>query len=715
MQFLVQSQSSLPLDRTRNCLLRFGACSGLAVLCMVFTVACVRSSDREASEAGTSVQESESSVESEQAREDRAGHERMERTLAEIHRRLGTSNVYFGIEPLQKLAADLSKVDRAKETGRYVHGLIDLGRANVDYGNLAEGLTQLNAAYRILIEYKALPEIAREGAYQLGLANLRLAESENCCASFSPESCILPLQGAAIHTKRAGSEAAVRYFTECMDLSTDNEVIQMRSQWLLNVAYMTLGDYPDNVPESVRLPPSILGSDADFPRFKNVSGALGLATDSLAGGAAVDDFDGDGDFDIVVSCWDTGAPMHYFENRLDEGFVDRTKHAGLSGILGGLNLIHADYDNDGDLDIFVPRGAWFGRAGDLPNSLLRNDGSGTFVDVTYAAGLAAVSFPTQTAAWLDYDNDGSLDLYIGNESTGNHSAPSQLFRNQGDGTFVDMAGVAGVTNDSFAKAVSCGDLDNDGWMDIVVSNLYSSNRLYHNNGDGTFTDIAESAGIEKPLESFPTWIWDYDNDGNLDIFIASYSGTPEDYTRKALRKPYIAEVCGHYHNDGNGRFTNLAVDQGFEMPLLVLVMGANFCDLNNDGFLDAYFGTGAPEIDNLMPNALFLSEGGKNFADVTMASGMGHLQKGHAIAFVDLDGDGDQDIFEQMGGAKNVDRFRDAVYANPGFGNHWVDIKVVGTTSNRSGIGARIRVDFLESGVMRSVHRKVDSGGSFGS
>ena len=116
-----------------------------------------------------------------------------------------------------------------------------------------------------------------------------------------------------------------------------------------------------------------------------------------------------------------------------------------------------------------------------------------------------------------------------------------------------------------------------------------------------------------------------------------------------------------------------------------------------------------------MPNALFLSEGGKNFADVTMASGMGHLQKGHAIAFVDLDGDGDQDIFEQMGGAKNVDRFRDAVYANPGFGNHWVDIKVVGTTSNRSGIGARIRVDFLESGVMRSVHRKVDSGGSFGS
>ncbi|MCB1096902.1 MAG: CRTAC1 family protein [Verrucomicrobiae bacterium] len=684
--------------------------SGVGLCLVAFTVACERNPDIDTS-AGR--EQGERAVSVEQAGKDQAGHERMVQTLAEVHKHLGVSNQYFGSGPLRKLTADLAKVDRVKETGRYVRGLIDLGRANIDYGNLQDGLKQLKAAYNILIKAKAPPQLTREGAYQLGIANLRLAESENCCASFSPESCILPLQGAAIHTRRAGSEAAVRYFAECIDLSADFEKARMRAQWLLNVAYMTLGDYPDNVPESVRLPASILGSDADFPRFENISESLGLATDSLAGGVALDDFDGDGDFDIVVSCWDTGAAMHYFENRLEEGFVDRSEPAGLSGMLGGLNLIHADYDNDGDLDIFVTRGAWFGRAGNIPNSLLRNDGKGTFIDVTYAAGLADVNFPTQTAVWLDFDNDGSLDLYVGNEATGDNPAPSQLFRNQGDGTFVDVAPAAGVTNDKFAKAVACGDLDNDGWTDIVVSNLYSENRLYHNNGDGTFIDIATQAGVDRPLKSFPAWIWDYDNDGNLDIFIASYSGAPEDYVRKALQMPYTSETCGHYHNDGAGAFSDLAEDQGFAMPLLV--MGANFGDLNNDGFLDAYFGTGAPELDNLMPNALYLNQAGRNFADVTMASGMGHLQKGHGIAFVDLDGDGDQDVFEQMGGAKKVDRFRDAVYDNPGFGNHWVDIHLAGTSSNRCAIGTRIRIDFRESGVLRSVYRKVDTGGSFGS
>lgn len=630
-----------------------------------------------------------------------------------MHQRVGASNEYFGEGPVLQLSAQLAKIDRAKETGRYVYGLIDLGRANIDYGNLEEGLKQLQAAYRILVEFKAPPEIRREGAYQLGIANLRLAETDNCCASFAPESCILPFQGAAIHTRRTGSEAAVRYFTEAMKLASDNPVLQMRSQWLLNVAYMTLGEYPDKTPESVRLPASILGSDAEFPRFRNIGEALGLATDSLAGGVIVDDFDGDGDFDIVVSCWDSGVAMHYFENR-NGGleFVDRTKEAGLSRMLGGLNLLQADYDNDGDIDILVLRGAWESSSGILINSLLQNDGNGTFLDVTVAAGLAEDNRPTQAASWFDYDNDGDLDLYIGNESNSAEPSPCQLFRNEGDGMFVDVADIAGVTNDRMAKGVSCGDIDNDRWPDIVVSNLDGANRLYHNNGDGTFTDIAARAGTEKPLESFPTWIWDYDNDGNLDIFIASYSGAPEDYVRKALGKPFETELSGHFHNDGNGGFTNLASEQGFEMPMLV--MGANHGDLNNDGYLDAYFGTGAPELDDLLPNALFLNQRGKHFADVTMASGMASLQKGHAVAFADIDADGDQDIFEQMGGAKRVDKFRDAVYANPGFGNHWVGIRLIGVSSNRSAIGARIRVDIVEDNEKRSIHRHVDSGGSFG-
>jgi hypothetical protein len=529
-----------------------------------------------------------------------ASHEKMERTLSDLHARLKTTNPFYGTGAVRRLESELGKIDRAKETARYVEGLMQLGRANVDYGNLSDAIQQLTAAYRIVDHFNAPPVLRREAALRLGIAHLRLAESENCCASFSPESCILPLRGAAIHTKRAGSEAAIRYLIETMQLADDNEPLQLLARWLLNLAYMTLGDYPDKTPEAVRLPASILESEIEFPRFKNVAATLGLATDSLAGGVIADDFDGDGDFDLIVSNWHSGAGFRYFENRQAAGFVDRSEDAGVSRILGGLNMVQADYDNDGDLDILVLRGAWLAKTGTVPNSLLRNEGKGTFFDVTFAAGLAEANYPTQTAAWTDYDNDGDLDVYIGNEQSNDTRAPCQLFRNEGNGTFTDVADVAGVTNGEFTKAVVCGDLDNDRWPDIVVSNFSGPNRLYHNNGDGTFSDIAGDAGIRAPKRSFPAWIWDYDNDGNLDIFISSYSASPEDYARQALGKPYPGEISGHYRGDGSGGFTNLAREQGFEMPMLT--MGSNFGDLNNDGFPDLYLGTGDPEIHNIMPN-----------------------------------------------------------------------------------------------------------------
>ena len=147
----------------------------------------------------------------------------------------------------------------------------------------------------------------------------------------------------------------------------------------------------------------------------------------------------------------------------------------------GLNLLQADYDNDGDLDIYVLRGAWLGQAGRHPDSLLRNDGKARFRDATFDAGLGEAHYPTQTAAWADYDNDGDLDLYVGNEVF-----PCRLFRNNGDGSFTDVAEFAGVTNDDVAKAVVWGDYDGDRYPDLYVSNFGGPNRLYHNNGDGTF-------------------------------------------------------------------------------------------------------------------------------------------------------------------------------------------------------------------------------------
>lgn len=646
----------------------------------------------------------------------KASHKKMERTLERLSARLKASNPYYSDVTVRALVAELAQIDRSKSERPYLQKLILLGRANVDYGNLAAGIQQQSEAYRRVTEEGAPKHIRRQLALNLGVANLRLAETENCCALYAPESCILPLKGRAIHTKRAGSEAAIRYFSETMAMADDDDSLRMLARWLLNLAYMTLGDYPENTPSDVRLPEMILESEIGFPKFKNVAEAFRLATDSLAGGAVADDFDNDGDFDLMVSSWEWGTSVRYFENRQSEGFVDQTEFAGLSGIHGGLNMVQADYDNDGDVDVLVLRGAWLALSGAVPNSLLRNEGDGTFLDVSFAAGIAKVDYPTQTAAWMDYDNDGDLDLYVGNEHWGKTPTPNQLFRNEGNGTFSDVAKLAGVTSDDKAmgvtKAVVCGDVNNDGWPDIVVSEYDGPNRLYRNNRDGTFTNIAKEAGIEMPLRSFPAWIWDYDNDGNLDIFISSYTASPEDFARKALKMGYRGEISGCYRGDGEGGFKNLARQQGFEMPMLS--MGANFGDLNNDGYPDLYIGTGDPEISSLMPNLLFLNQGGSRFADVSMASGLGHLQKGHAIAFADFDGDGDQDIFEQMGGARRVDAFRDALYENPGFGNHWIGLKLVGTESNRSAIGVRIRVDFSEGGTQRSVFRHVDSGGSFG-
>ncbi|MFY9343813.1 MAG: CRTAC1 family protein [Planctomycetota bacterium] len=638
-------------------------------------------------------------------------HARMVQTLAEIAVRAKSDHKYHGDAAAKALWAEMERLgDKADWKLR-----LDGALAHLRLGATRIGIAMLEDADKALAAGAIEGDAdARNGVrFYLGMAWLRLAESDNCCARNAPESCILPLRGAAVHSVTEGSTNAIPYFRDVMANTKAGDDWHLRAQWLLNLAHMTLGQWPDGVPPEARLPANTYSSAVAFPRFDNVAAQVGLNTFGMLGGVIADDFDGDDDLDLLVSNWGTEGQLRYWQNVGDGTFADRTQEAGLVGITSGINIFQTDFDNDGDLDVYVLRGAWLYDGGQHPNSLLENQGSAKFIDVTFAAGLAEVNYPSSTCDWADVDNDGDLDLYVGNETSVKIQAPNQLFRNEGDGTFFDIAQRAGVQNLGYTKGVSFGDYDRDGNVDLYVSNLHEPNRLYHNAGNGRFVDVAEKQRMHEPIESFGTWFWDFDNDGNLDLFCAAYSTGIGDVAAYHLGAPRPhPEVMRLWRGDGKGGFSNVAPSMGLDYP--ALPMGANFGDLDNDGFLDFYLGTGDPYYYTLLPNVMYRNAGGKKFEDVTMAGGFGHLQKGHGIAFADLDNDGDLDVFSRQGGAYPGDAAHDVLFLNPGFGNHWLCVQLVGTHSNRAAIGAHLHAEFDDGGTVRSVHRDVGSGGCFG-
>jgi hypothetical protein len=425
----------------------------------------------------------------------------------------------------------------------------------------------------------------------------------------------------------------------------------------------------------------------------------------MAGGVIVDDFDNDGLLDIVSSSMAMCQPLHFFHNNGDGTFTERAAQAHLNDQLGGLNIIQADYNSDGCMDILVLRGGW-----EVPQrkSLLKNNCDGTFTDVTKAAGLAEPATSTQTAVWTDINNDGLLDLFVGSENGG-----AQLFLNNGDGTFKDISHSAGIDKVTYAKGVVAADYDNDGWPDLYVSNFQGENLLYHNNHDNTFTEVAHDAGVLGNGRGFAAFFLDYDNDGWPDIFVTSYFTSVDETVRTYLGLPHNVTTLKLYRNLGNGTFQDVTKAVGLNK--VFMPMGGNFGDFDNDGFLDIYLGTGNPSYASLVPNVLLHNDEAKKFTDVTFSSGTGELHKGHGVAFADFENNGKVDIAEEIGGAVPGDRHAFRLFENPGNDNDWITVKLVGVKSNRSAIGARIHITVTNGGgATREIYRTVGSGGSFG-
>ncbi|MGA7157488.1 MAG: FG-GAP-like repeat-containing protein [Acidobacteriaceae bacterium] len=579
---------------------------------------------------------------------------------------------------------------------------VTLAQLHAFSGDMDHSIQEWSEAYRIA--QASVPGAVPYLEEALGVSYFHRAGIENGVMRDSGTMDIFPpLNPTAHYAKTEDSQKAIQYFLGFLKVAPGD--LQVR--WLLSLAYMTLGEYPAGVPAIYVIPLSAFESKENIGRFTDVGRQIGLNAYAAAGGMVVDDFENNGLLDVVISSKDFCDSMHYFHNNGDGTFTDRTAAAGLSNQLGALNLIQADYNNDGCMDLLVLRGGW-----EFPmrKSLLRNNCNGTFTDVTQQAGLADGPLAaTQTAAWADIDNDGLLDLFVGNEN-----APSQLFRNKGDGTFEDISHAAGIDKVAYTKGVVAADFDKDGYPDFYLSNYAGPNFLYHNNHDGTFTDVARQAGVQGPFLSFATWFFDYDNDGWPDLFVTSYySYTVDQVMRSYLGMPVSVETMKLYRNLHDGTFADVTSQVGLDR--VFMPMGANFGDVDNDGFLDIYLGMGQPAFADVMPHVLLRNDGGKSFVDITASSGTGEIHKGHGIAFADLNRSGHEDILAEIGGAVPGDKHAMRVFRNWSGDNDWINLRLVGVKTNREAMGAEITLTVTDDGgAPRTIFRTVGDSSSFG-
>jgi hypothetical protein len=462
-----------------------------------------------------------------------------------------------------------------------------------------------------------------------------------------------------------------------------------------------------------------------FVHFKGNDG-ISINREEFGPGVCVGDYDGDGWPDIYFvngrDLYNRGISVRnaLYHNNHDGTFTDVTDRAGVPGTGYGLGCVWGDYDNDGLPDLFVTQ---YGR-----NVLYHNNGDGTFTDVTEKAGVAGLESGAfhSGATFFDYDRDGYLDLYVGsyvalepdgprycNIGTIKSSCPPSaykgsvdaLYHNNGDGTFTNVTRAMNIYQQNGKNlSVGAADYDNDGWPDLFVANDGVEAYLYRNQHGKRFEEIGVPSGMAysaggRLMAAMCISLGDYDNDGWLDLYISDFQGSSDHL----------------WHNDAKGNFDEVSDELGVTAPTQhVLSFGGGFFDYDNDGWLDLFIANGHvyPEIEQASPgthykqvNSLFHNEAGQRFAETGSLTGI-ETQAPHAgrgVAFLDFDNDGFVDVLVANNGDPPL------LLKNSRNGNHFINFKLVGTKSNRDAMGARIRV--VSNGV--SQIREIAGGGSY--
>ena len=504
---------------------------------------------------------------------------------------------------------------------------------------------------------------------------------------------------AAVSTGRAGRlQRSARLGMMALDADPDNE----RARYWLWLTANKLGGYPAFVGEKYRMEVTS-GYDKPVVHFTDIAPRIGLDKTCAGRGSAIFDFDNDGYLDIVIAAAHGGCNLYH--NNGDGTFTDVSINSGVDQHVNTFAIAAGDYDNDGFIDLYITRLGFYWGEGEL----LHNNGDGTFTTVTKEAGLSTWG-PAFSPAWVDYDGDGFLDLFITNNIGGlfDRKTPNRLFHNNGDGTFTDVTEKAGLKTIWPTIGCAWGDYDNDGRPDVFLSNGMGRSQLYHNNGDGTFTDVSEQAGVTAPCFGTPAMFWDYDNDGWLDIAQWVWSDHEDViHTMRFGEAPPDGVPMRIYHNNRDGTFTEVGRELGLNGCWGT--MSANIADVNNDGNPDIVLGNGSPKMDRLDPMVLMEFNGSK-FRNTTFAAGLAYRGKSHGVNMADLFGNGRMSILVASGGQYPGDLLTTSVYYPDSLAGNYVNIRLVGVRSNRSAIGARVSVQ--AGGKWQ--YREISGGTNFG-